>query len=156
MTGAFAGGATGIYAISVRGSGAGSTMITNNTLDGGSIASTSTPPSTGVLIRSNAPGYGQIATGTPINVNHNVIKHFSNGSAVYDFVANAYGGLVTGVNLTVNRNAITGNDAGLRNAITANSVLINGTCNWWGNLDGPSGAGPGSGDSVSPNVSFDP
>ena len=28
--------------------------------------------------------------------------------------------------------------------------------NWWGNASGPSGVGPGSGDSVGVNVAFDP
>ena len=79
LTGVFVGGAKGIHGISVRGSGTGPTTIINNTLNGGSIASTSNPPSTGMLIRSNAPSYGQIAAGTTINANHNLISNFANG-----------------------------------------------------------------------------
>lgn len=57
--------------------------------------------------------------------------------------------------IKVNLNNITGNDvSGVTNQITSGDV--DGTCNWWGAADGPSGAGPGSGDSVSSNVDFDP
>ena len=53
----------------------------------------------------------------------------------------------------VNRNSITGNSAGLTNRA---SVLAEATCNWWGSATGPGGQGPGSGNSVSANVSFTP
>jgi len=33
---------------------------------------------------------------------------------------------------------------------------VDATCNWWGSCSGPSGEGPGTGDSVSTNVDFDP
>lgn len=33
---------------------------------------------------------------------------------------------------------------------------VNGECNWWGNVSGPSGFGDGSGDFVSSNVDFEP
>jgi hypothetical protein len=33
---------------------------------------------------------------------------------------------------------------------------LNATENWWGSDTGPSGDGPGTGDSVSANVDFDP
>ena len=33
---------------------------------------------------------------------------------------------------------------------------VDATCNWWGNVSGPSNFGPGSGDAVSGNVDFEP
>ena len=63
----------------------------------------------------------------------------------------------TGVNagtVVVNNNNITGNSVnGVTNKATA---LLDAENNWWGAADGPSGAGPGSGDPVSTNADFDP
>jgi VCBS repeat-containing protein/parallel beta-helix repeat protein len=53
----------------------------------------------------------------------------------------------------VNRNSITGNVSGV---VNDSGTTANATCNWWGASDGPSGAGPGSGDSVGAAVDFDP
>jgi parallel beta-helix repeat protein len=50
---------------------------------------------------------------------------------------------------TINRNAL----GGIRNN---DGSSIDATDNWWGAASGPSGVGPGSGDSVSANVFFDP
>jgi parallel beta-helix repeat protein len=36
------------------------------------------------------------------------------------------------------------------------SEVVNATKNWWGDASGPSGVGPGSGDAVSENVTFEP
>jgi hypothetical protein len=61
--------------------------------------------------------------------------------------ASAFGG-------TINRNSITGNTIGLRAVgLTADA---DGTCNWWGAASGPAGAGTGSGDPVSTDVTFAP
>jgi hypothetical protein len=35
-------------------------------------------------------------------------------------------------------------------------MIVNGTCNWWGAVNGPSGAGSGSGDEVSEDVIYQP
>ncbi len=62
------------------------------------------------------------------------------------------GGVPTDV--WVNRNAIAGNTVlGVGN--DAGGVL-DATCNWYGDPSGPSGVGPGSGDSVSANVDYNP
>jgi hypothetical protein len=56
--------------------------------------------------------------------------------------------------LTANCNNIAGNDLlGVYNAATED---VDATKNWWGDASGPSGVGPGSGDTVSANVTFDP
>ena len=51
------------------------------------------------------------------------------------------------------RNAITGNATGVSNL---NVSSFDATCNWWGDVSGPSGDGPGTGDSVSANAPFQP
>jgi len=54
----------------------------------------------------------------------------------------------------VNYNNISGNSPnGVTNKATA---MLNAKNNWWGAADGPSSVGPGSGDSVSTKVDFDP
>jgi len=56
--------------------------------------------------------------------------------------------------LTANCNNIAGNDLlGIYNAATEE---VDAAKNWWGYASGPSGVGPGSGDAVSENVTFDP
>ncbi|GAB4531875.1 MAG: hypothetical protein Kow0063_11710 [Anaerolineae bacterium] len=64
------------------------------------------------------------------------------------------GTAVDAASVTVNYNNITNNSVnGVTNKAAA---LLNAENNWWGAADGPSGAGSGSGDSVSTNVDFDP
>ncbi len=58
------------------------------------------------------------------------------------------------VEAVVNRNALVGNGIGFRTAGVATAV--DGTCNWWGALSGPGSVGPGTGDPVSVNVTFNP
>ncbi|HQZ53184.1 MAG TPA: hypothetical protein PLG23_06945, partial [Thermoflexales bacterium] len=54
---------------------------------------------------------------------------------------------------TLNRNAISGNGAGAQNST---SSLVSAECNWWAAASGPGPSGPGSGDSVGPNVDYTP
>jgi len=53
-----------------------------------------------------------------------------------------------------NGNNIAGNMRGIENA--APSAPFDASYNWWGNVNGPSGAGFGTGDSVSSGVVYDP
>ena len=50
-------------------------------------------------------------------------------------------------------NAVIANQTGF---INQNGAPVNATCNWWGDASGPSGAGPGTGNPVGPNVIFSP
>jgi PGF-pre-PGF domain-containing protein len=56
--------------------------------------------------------------------------------------------------IAVNGSTIAGNGDGIRN--NDSTLTVNAGRNWWGDATGPSGAGPGVGDSVSQNVTFDP
>jgi hypothetical protein len=57
----------------------------------------------------------------------------------------------------INRNEITGNQcAGVYAGEYFSTAPVDATENWWGSADGPSGAGPGSGDAVSEAVAYDP
>ncbi|MGH8862536.1 MAG: hypothetical protein ACRDVG_15115, partial [Jatrophihabitantaceae bacterium] len=59
--------------------------------------------------------------------------------------------------VTFDRNSITGY-AGPADTVQvdAYSGTLDATCNWWGDQTGPSGAGSGSGSSVSTGASFTP
>jgi hypothetical protein len=57
------------------------------------------------------------------------------------------------VSVTVANSCIAGNGP-LTSVVNASSPTIDARGNWWGAADGPSGAGPGSGDSVSSGVDF--
>ncbi|MGK2863264.1 MAG: T9SS type A sorting domain-containing protein [Chitinophagaceae bacterium] len=50
-------------------------------------------------------------------------------------------------------NSVVNNQTGF---INENGTAVNATCNWWGHASGPSGAGPGTGNPVGPNVIFSP
>jgi hypothetical protein len=50
-------------------------------------------------------------------------------------------------------NAVVANQTGF---VNENGAPVNATCNWWGDASGPSGAGPGTGNPVGPNVIFSP
>jgi len=57
-----------------------------------------------------------------------------------------------GSNASINASCIVGNGD---TAVFSNLVtLLNATGNWWGDASGPSGVGPGIGDSVSANIDF--
>jgi parallel beta-helix repeat protein len=56
-----------------------------------------------------------------------------------------------GTGNAASNNSISGNATGVSNNSTN---LFDASCNWWGDPSGPSGVGPGSGDTVSANVDF--
>ncbi len=55
-------------------------------------------------------------------------------------------------NVTVNNNCIENNEGGL--FFNYDTTDLDAQSNWWGNPSGPSGAGPGDGDTVSDHVDF--
>jgi hypothetical protein len=79
------------------------------------------------------------------------------GSALLGNTSSGEGGAVYSDVDTVNATSVTGSCV-VGNGDTAffneRSAFQNATANWWGDPTGPSGAGTGSGDSVSANVDF--
>jgi len=57
----------------------------------------------------------------------------------------------------IHHNNIFNNEFGLHFYLNeGDKYFINATSNWWGSADGPSGAGPGSGDGVTSSVNYEP
>lgn len=157
FSGSYPGAVGAAYGIGVRGAGTGTVKIINNELDGSNIASSITPPATGVIIRSKTPTNSVLPPTAVITVANNIVTGFSNGVAVYDAVANQYGNLPAGTTLTVELNSLAGNS--VNGLITgASDPLLDAERNWWGSNTGPTNAGnpSGTGDSVSGNVDFTP
>jgi len=59
-------------------------------------------------------------------------------------------------NVVIRGNAIVGNATGVSFTGAANGFIVNAANNWWGDASGPGGAGPGTGDTVSTDVAYDP
>ena len=112
---------------------------------------TSDNSGTGVGLATYA-AYG--AMDIHLTATKNLIHNWAVGVEVYECTG---GGCATSTftNLDINRNSIVGNTAGM-SADTVDPAETDGTCNWWGNASGPSGTGPGTGDSVSTEVDFSP
>ncbi|MEO6351287.1 MAG: S-layer homology domain-containing protein [Candidatus Limnocylindrales bacterium] len=125
-----AGVGSGIYL------GGGNTIvqISGNTINGAS---------TGVAIQDLIGG----SPNSDVTVQLNVIT-----GSVGRGVSIAAGGLTEPAAVIRNDLSNSGTDA-LRNA---SAFTLNGQCNWWGAADGPSGAGPGSGEPVTSNVDYTP
>lgn len=114
---------------------------------------------------STGDGFGILVEGLNNVVSNNVVSNNDVGIQVQggntadiqstDFFdrGNAAAG-----DAAVNRNSIAGNTIGLRTVGTTASAAtpLNGICNWWGALSGPGSVGPGTGDPVSANVTFNP
>ena len=62
------------------------------------------------------------------------------------------GGVFNSGSAAVNNSCISGNSATI--VVNVFGPALDATNNWWGSSDGPSGAGPGTGDSVSSGVTF--
>lgn len=101
---------------------------------------------------SNASQTGIYIQDDPSNTN-NATVHANIASVAIS--GSAVGILIAGSDATAagSCNEISGNTAGLNNTT---GTLLNFESNWWGAANGPSGVGPGSGDTVSANVDFTP
>jgi len=130
-----------------------SAVVTGNTVSGYRLAT----------VGSTGDGFGIVIEGINNTVKQNIVTD-------NDIAIQVQGGNVANTQSTdffdrgdaangsalVNRNSLVGNSIGLRTVGTAATALLNGTCNWWGNVDGPSGSGPGTGDIVAANITFNP
>jgi hypothetical protein len=116
-----------------------------------------------------------VSAGSPtVTLDNNVITGNNAGTGVKAFVSGAGVLIITATGNKVNNwakgfllsknagavlqpsihdNVIAGNQFGFDNQ---SGIQQNATCNWWGSASGPSGAGPGTGDAVSPTVLFSP
>lgn len=128
------------------------TTISGNTITGAREAGIATDPASAISGNTVTSLGGAGTTGI-------YLRRASTGSTV---TGNTVVGAAVGIDIDpqagsadthINRNAITGNTAGLTNRA---ATLADATCNWWGDASGPGGQGPGSGDSVSANVTFSP
>jgi hypothetical protein len=135
--------------------------ISGNTLAGNSAGGESTglPPTSGIVLFTNADYYGPTSSTAKIDIANNTISGFVNGMSVYDSVTGQYGNLPTGAGLDMGFNSITGNSAyGVR---SGTGELTNSEDNWWGSANGPTHTSNtfnvgSQGDAVSDNVDFVP
>jgi len=76
-------------------------------------------------------------------------------SMIYENVitANDLGISLKSADVNIKRNIISGNTEGVKNSGAEIATL---EFNWWGDATGPSGEGPGSGDSISTNIDYSP
>ncbi len=93
--------------------------------------------------------YAGVGGAVDLTISGNVISNWGY-AASFDCDTTCGAGLTP---LTFTGNSIVGNNDGVDNNM---DVEVNAENNWWGDATGPSGAGSGSGDSVSTNVDYDP
>ncbi len=145
-----------IHAIHAAGA-IGELVINGNVLGGGNmggVGDTSQPASSAIYLQSHDPIDGAIPYSAVITITANRIGGFENGIAVFDPVAGVDGGLADGTQVTVKGNEIAGNAQ--FGALTGAGAPLQAAANWWGDASGPGGAGPGTGDRISANVSYCP
>jgi hypothetical protein len=141
--------------------------ITGNTITGNrGVASTDGSTSAAVLVTTF------FGAGTGATIDMNVLDDDSTGifrgydsadtssitatcNRIHD---NDYGMVVVGssaASVSANMNSFSGNGTGV-DASSSTGGPVDAEDNWWGAADGPSGAGPGSGDPITVNVDADP
>ncbi len=157
LSGTF-GAATQAHGIQLRGNGP--IVLTGNTIDGGNVGgSGTTPPSSGIVVQSQAASTG-LPSGTFSNVmpatvsisaSCNRIQGFRNGVSIWDSIANVYGGLQAGAAITLTSGVIGGNDVGVVTAAAPPTISAEG--NYWGCPAGPTDPAC---DGVSGDVDADP
>ena len=122
----------------------GSGAAVTTTFSRNKVTGTGAAGTRGAYVSTTEFGFGD----SPVTVafDHNTFSRFETGM----FVEETAGKVAT---VTAHRNSIEGNTQGLNNS---GSHVADATCNWWGSPSGPGGAGPGTGNSVSANVTFSP
>lgn len=155
------GTAISTHAIKVRGN-VGTLNILDNVLTNaaaGGLGGPGEPANSGVFLLTTPYVANTVSAPIPatasITIRKNQISGFRDGVITFEATASNYGGLPVGANVDANRNALLTSANGIRNDPSA-SETIDGTCNWWGAANGPSGVGPGAGSAVGPNVTFSP
>ncbi len=116
-------------------------IVINNELTGDSSAA-------GIGLEADA-GFG--ASDIDLTAQNNYIRDWGTGVVLYQCTSNCTGTVFANVDL--NLNSLSGNLAGVDNL---SPFPLDAERNWWGSSTGPSGAGPGSGDSVSAGADFTP
>ncbi len=107
-----------------------------------------------VLPAADVTGISLSGADANVTVTGNTITGAARGVRVED--AGYYGASGGNSNIVVNRNDVSNDSAyGVGNTDAAIASL-DGTCNWWGSATGPGPVGPGSGDPVTGNVTFQP
>lgn len=128
------------------------------------------------LTVTNGIGWGAgigIATGTTVYMDNCIVKNnnasshgggIDNSGTLYakNCVITANSATISGAGiyndggtLNIEKSSISGNTAPIQSGIAATNT-VTAKNNWWGSSTGPSGAGTGTGDSVSGKVLFDP
>jgi len=150
-----------VYGVFYEGNG--TTSITGNSihhlaasLTKGIFINSSAGTSVVTLLKNTVTGIG----GTGVGIENKVMGTASlNLTATGNIVSNWGKGFFISkdpgavLQQSLHDNSISGNQFGFDNQ---SGVQQNATCNWWGAASGPSGAGSGTGDAVSPNVVFSP
>jgi parallel beta-helix repeat protein len=108
-------------------------QIRNNTLIGGNLGIS--------LLRS-----------ADVVIDSNIVRDTVNAGSILGVGISV---ILSSAGVEAHNNNIEGN-ASFGMQVDGTSGVVNATNNWWGASDGPSGAGPGSGDAVGANVNFSP
>ena len=132
-------------------------LVSGNTTFGIQIGNSTGHVITANNIGANATGTGALPNGAAgiyltlsasVQVNQNLIANH-NGTGDFGIYLDSSAIFAA----SSDNNCIINNDAGVQNDTGTSTTFAN---NWWGHSSGPSGAGAGSGDSVSANVVFTP
>lgn len=88
-----------------------------------------------------------------VTANNNQVSGFGVGMGFYQCASSCNTGVFTSI--TANNNSITGNTVGMESNV--GYLTVDGSCNWWGDADGPSAMGnPSTGDSADGDILWYP